>query len=125
VSAGLVAAPGAVAAQPAFLYMGSQPGEYIGAGAEWRYTHANARFQAAYGRVPADPSSISIRISIRIDETADGHGPWSVDLGARGGVASCPARTWTPTRMRFATGATPASTWAATAAGAASPGGSW
>jgi hypothetical protein len=77
-AAGLWFAPGAVAAQPAFLYMGSQRGEFIGAGAEWRYTHASARFQAGYGRVPGDPSTISISI----DETTDGHGPWDVELGA-------------------------------------------
>lgn len=76
-AAGLGFAPGAVASQPAFLYMGSQPGEFIGDGAEWRYTHANARFQAVYG-IPGDPSTISISI----DETTDGHGPWEVGLGA-------------------------------------------
>jgi hypothetical protein len=58
--------------------MGSQRGEYIGAGAEWRYAHANARFAADYGRDGPDPSTISITI----DQTADGHGPWDVELGA-------------------------------------------
>jgi hypothetical protein len=82
VGAVALVAPGPAAAaqasEPAFLYMGSQRGEYIGAGVEWRYTHVNARFAAAYGRNAADPSSISIVI----DETTDGHGPWDVELGA-------------------------------------------
>jgi hypothetical protein len=82
VGAVALVAPGPAAAvqapESAFLYMGSQRGEYIGAGVEWRYTQANARFAAGYGRNPADPSSISIVI----DQTTDGHGPWDVELGA-------------------------------------------
>jgi hypothetical protein len=83
VGAVALVAPGPAAAvqapESAFLYMGSQRGEFIGAGAEWRYTHANGTFAADYGRPNApDPSSIRINI----DQTADGHGPWDVELGA-------------------------------------------
>jgi hypothetical protein len=82
VGAVVLVTPGPAAAgqdpESAFLYMGSQRGEYIGAGVEWRYTQANAHFTADHGRNGADPSSISIGI----DETADGHGPWDVEFGA-------------------------------------------
>jgi hypothetical protein len=66
-AAGLVTAlaiPGSSAAQPAesaFLYMGSQRGEYIGQGSEWRYTQENASFEVHYGRHGDDPFAISIK----------------------------------------------------------------
>jgi hypothetical protein len=75
-------------AQPAFLYMGSERGEYIGQGSEWRYTQANAGFQADYGRHDADPSSIWINL----DHTSDGHGPWTVRLAAPRGRTLVPGR---------------------------------
>ena len=78
--AGQGVAEAAQPAESAFLYMGSQPGEYVGQGTQWSYTHANARFQAHY--FPAlDPSSIEIEI----DNTGDGRNPWSVELAAPAG----------------------------------------
>jgi hypothetical protein len=80
ISAGPGVAAAAQPAESAFLYMGSQRGEYVGQGSRWSYTHANARFEAGY--YPAhDPSSISIEI----DDPSDARNPWSVELAAPAG----------------------------------------
>lgn len=78
--AGQGVAEAAQPAESAFLYMGSQPGEYVGQGMQWSYTHANARFQVHYGS-PHDPSLISIEV----DDPSDGRNPWSVELAPPAG----------------------------------------
>jgi hypothetical protein len=81
-------APGSAAAQSAFLYMGSQRGEYIGQGGEWRYTQEDASFQVHYGRLGDDPFALSIEV----DNASDGRNPWNVLLAAPGGRALTPGR---------------------------------